>query len=119
MHPHLGGFIQTGTGAQRPGNGRWGDAAGFNVTRKYHNDVDTTVTLEWVSPGLDAGPASNVDNYSISIYPTPLSHPLMNLVSSPPWNVTLAHNISYTVNITAINIAGESEPTTLLSILIG
>ncbi len=71
-----------------------------------HNILATTVTLEWDPPPKNGGPATIVDNYTVSITPTPLSHPSQNLISNPPWNVTLAHNTPYTINITARNCAG-------------
>ncbi len=92
---------------------------GFNLTRSFPNILETTVLFEWDLPQQDGGPEAIVDIYTISISPTPLSHPTENLVSFPPWNVTLAHNTPYTVNITATNCAGTSEPTILADVLFG
>ena len=70
--------------------------------------MNTTLTFEWDLPqGL--GPENIVDYYVIYILPEPLSHPIMNVVSDPPWNVTLQHNVKYSTNITAVNCAGQSE----------
>ena len=82
--------------------------SGFNFTREYHEINSTTLTFEW-DPPLGSGPEAVVDNYTISISPAPLSHPSTNVVPSSPWNVTLAHNIPYTINITSVNCAGESD----------
>ena len=71
--------------------------------------METTVTINWDAP-QGSGTEAVVDEYHISILPTPTYGPVMNLVVSPPWNVTLTHNIVYTGNITAINCAGESTP---------
>lgn len=80
---------------------------GFSITREYHRQLNSTVTLSW-SPGQDAGVVIIVYFYSVSISPAPLSHPVSNVVSSLPWNVTLEHNVAYSVSITAENCAGES-----------
>ena len=73
--------------------------------------MNTTLTLDWNAP-LGSGPQAVVDNYTLSISPTPLSHPGTIVVQNPPFNVTLAHNIAYILNITAVNCAGESETLT-------
>ena len=54
------------------------------------------------------GPELVVDNYRITISPAPLSHAIINLIESSPWNVTLDYNVIYTANITAINCVGET-----------
>ena len=86
---------------------------GFNLTVRYYNTFNTTVTLEWDLPPQDGSPAAVVNNYTIFVHPVPLSHSAVSLVFSPPWNVTLSHNIPYTINITARNCVGESEPISL------
>ena len=73
--------------------------------------MQTTVTFEWDLP--PRGQEARVINYSISITPAPVSHPATSVVFSPPWNVTLAHNVPYSVNIIAINCAGASATTVL------
>ena len=63
-----------------------------------------------------AGPKAIVDHYNISISPDPLSHPGLNVVNSPTWNVTLRYNEEYTAVIIAENCAGKSPPFTLYNI---
>ena len=82
--------------------------SGFRYSREIHKFMNTTLTFEWDLPqGL--GTENIVDYYVIYIFPEPLSHPIMNVVSDPPWNVTLQHNVKYSTNITAVNCAGQSE----------
>lgn len=74
--------------------------------------LETTVTFEW-DPPQGSGPEAVVDNYTISISPRPLSHPCTNVVhgvQSLVWSATLAHNTMYTLNITAVNCEGQSDP---------
>ena len=86
----------------------------FHITREYHGNDETTVTLDW-DPPEGTGPETFVDNYTISISPTPPHHQSTRImVSSPLWNITLENNIMYFVNLTAINCAGESDPSSLL-----
>ena len=68
----------------------------------------TTLMFDW-RPPQGSGPETVVDYYTVFISPSPPSRPSYNVVSSPPWNVTLSHNVVYSVNITATNCAGESE----------
>ena len=83
-------------------------STGFNIARDSFTTVNYTVTLEWDPPdGL--GPEATVDYYWISVTPRPLSHPISNLVLLPPWNVTLDYNVVYTVSITVVNCAGDSN----------
>lgn len=77
---------------------------GLTITREYYANLDATVTLTWDPPQV-SGP---VDYYRITVMPRPLSHPISNRISSPPWNVTLDYNVFYTVNVSAMNCAGES-----------
>ena len=85
---------------------------GFNITGLYHGTMETTITLEWDPPD-GSGPEAIVDNYTISISPDPPYKPAINFVLLPPWNVTLTHNVEYTINVTALNCFGESSPTVL------
>ena len=80
--------------------------------------TDTTLTLEW-DPPQGSGPEAIVDSYTISISPDPLSHLGVNMNLSSPWNVTLAHNTTYSIGITAVNCAGESDSFTLADIQYG
>ena len=90
---------------------------GFNITRRYHDALQTTVTFEWDLPPMQEGLEGCAINYSISITPAPVSHPATSVVSSPSWNVTLAHNVPYSVNLTAINCIGASNTTVLPGII--
>ena len=80
---------------------------GFNISEVYFIVGDTTITFKW-DPPQGVGPEAIVDYYVIAISPAPLSHPILNNVSSSPWNVTVAYNTGYSVNITAVNCAGRS-----------
>ena len=91
---------------------------GFTVSQEYHSNLETTVTLSWDQPG-GSGPEAIVDNYTLSISPQPLYQPEINYVHTSPWNVTLAHNVEYNINITAINCAGRSETVRLPTAEIG
>ncbi len=70
--------------------------------------IDNTVTFEW-DPPPGIGPEAIVDNYTISIIPKPLSHPILSVGLSSPWNVTLDYNVNYRATIVAVNCAGESD----------
>ena len=80
---------------------------GFNYTRVYHRSLSSILTFEWDPPG-GSGPEAVVDNYTISISSTPLSHPSIFAVFTNPLNVTLAYNVTYVFNITATNCVGDS-----------
>ncbi len=69
--------------------------------------METTVTLDW-DPPQGSGPEAIVDNYIISISPDPPYKPAMNVVPSPPWNITLIHNTEYNLDISATNCLGRS-----------
>ncbi len=84
----------------------------------YLSPVDAAVMFEW-DPPKGSGPESVVENYTISILPMPVSHPISNVVNSTSWNVTLAYNMIYNATITALNCAGESEPVVLTNIQYG
>ena len=87
----------------------------FNITWEYFTVIDTTVTFEWDSPP-GSGPVAIVDNYTITITPVPVFHPIINVVIAPPWNVTLDYNVIYSANITAVNCAGGSDILTISAI---
>ena len=84
----------------------------FGIIMKNHGNMETEVTLDWDSP-QGTGPEAIVDNYTISISPTPL---FQQEVLIQMFNVTLAHNVLYTINLTAMNCAGVSEPAILSNI---
>ena len=67
--------------------------------------TDTTLTLEW-DPPQGSGPEAIVDSYTISIS-NPMSQPLLFPNLSSPWNITLAHNTSYSIGLAALNCAGD------------
>ena len=62
------------------------------------------------------GPQLVVDYYWVSITPISLSHPVVNSVATSPWSVTIGYNMVYTVNITAVNCAGQSGTLSLENI---
>ena len=68
----------------------------------------TALTFEW-DPPQGSGPETIVDNYTIIIHPQPFTGPNINIVSLRLWNITLAHNKIYSINITAVNCAGAGE----------
>ncbi len=74
--------------------------------------------FEWDPPD-GSGPETDIDNYIITVNPTPVSHPISNVVLSSPWNVTLSYNVIYTATIIAVNCAGESGTFTLPGIEYG
>ncbi len=78
----------------------------------FHGKSEFQITLEWKPPLQDRSSAAITDNYTVVISPPPLS-PVRNVVFSPAWNATLAYNIPYAVNVTAVNCIGESEPISL------
>ena len=88
---------------------------GFRAIEEYHDYMDTVITLDWDLP-QGSGPEVIVDNYTISISSDSSYQLVSILVSSPPWNITLDHNTVYTINLTALNCAGESEPAVLSNI---
>ncbi len=86
--------------------------SGLSIIRQYHGSMQTTVMLDW-DPPQGRGPEAIVDNYTISILPAPLFQPARITVPSGPYNVTLAHNELYAINLAAVNCAGESGRTTI------
>ncbi len=68
--------------------------------------------FEWdVPPG--SGPEAIVDNYTITITPAPVSHPISNVVLASLLNVTLNYNMLYSATISASNCAGNSDASLL------
>ncbi len=67
---------------------------------------NTIVTFQWDMPEME----NLVVHCFISILPEPVSHPVTNTVSSPPWNVTLEYDTDYTVMLVYVNCAGEGYP---------
>lgn len=92
--------------------------SGFSVSGQYDTQSNTTLTLRWDAP-LGIGVGVIVDHYRVLITPQSLSHPLSNVFSYPPVNVTLNYNEEYTATITSVNCAGESSPEMLLRFEIG
>lgn len=81
----------------------------FNNTRQYPSQSNTTITLEWNVPqGL--GSRRVVDYYVVTVSPALPSLPDNEFsVNSTSLNVTLLHNVNYTLSVTAINCAGASD----------
>ncbi len=77
--------------------------------------MNVTVNFKWNPPDGNA----IVDNYTISILPMPLSHPISNVLYSTFFNVTLDYNVIYNATVTAINCAGESKRVYLSNIEYG
>ena len=77
--------------------------------------METTITLDW-DPPQGRGPEAVIDNYTISILPAPPYQPAKVTLPTRQLNVTLAHNIMYAINLTAINCVGESDPSLLTDI---
>ena len=87
--------------------------SGLTLTNdSFHIGFEAVIYLEWDLP-LGRGPEAIVDNYTISISPNPPYESAINFISSNSWNVTLLHNIEYSLNLTAINCVGESGPSML------
>ena len=82
---------------------------GFTTTAQYHRHRETTVTIEWNPPPRNSSPAAVVDSYIISFLPAPISHSTKNVLLALLFNVSLAHNTFYDINVTAVNCAGESQ----------
>ncbi len=80
--------------------------------------MDINVMFEW-DPPPGSGPEAIVDNYTITITPAPVSHPISNVIVAPPLNVTLDYNVIYTATVTAVNCAGDSDILVLSSIEYG
>ena len=83
----------------------------FIIMSEYHNTTETTVSLTWEQPQL---PAGVTDNYTIYFLAPTFYEPNIYLGVIPPWNVTVAHNTQYSVNVTATNCAGESQPSNII-----
>ena len=83
--------------------------SGFNTSGRLDAIMNTIIKFEW-DPPQGRGPDAVVDFYSISILPRPLSHFITSVAYSTAWNATIAYNVEYTVSITAVNCAGESNP---------
>ena len=80
--------------------------------------METTVTLDW-DPPQGIGPETVVDNYTISTFPASPYQPARIIVFTRHLNITLEHNIAYSINLTAINCAGESNLSILSDIEFG
>ena len=65
--------------------------------------MNTTLVFVWDIPYFV------VDNVIISIAPLPPSQSNATSIQFPPWNVTLEHNIIYSVNISFTNCVGEGD----------
>ena len=76
--------------------------------------ANVTITFQW-EPPQGGGPQTVVDYYLLSVYPQPLSQPIIANISRTlnSWNVTMQYNTRYSADITAVNCAGSSEATDL------
>ena len=87
----------------------------LNIIGQYDTLNATTITLDWGLP-MGSGPETIIDGYTISITPSPLSHPTTYVVDSPPWNVTIRFNMEHNITLYATNCAGQSAAIMLQSI---
>lgn len=77
----------------------------FIITAQH----DTAISLSWDLPS-GRGPENIVDYYMIHVTPLPVSHPgSLHFVPFPPWNMTVEYYKHYTISISAVNCAGESD----------
>ena len=70
--------------------------------------MESTVTLDWDQP-QGSGPENAVENYTIYVSPNPPYQPATNVIPLPPWNITVSHNVVYTLNVTVTNCLGRSD----------
>ena len=93
----------------------------LSIMSMSHGLMNTTFTFVWDQPPQGGGPESIVDNYTISITPSPPSDPNTTTLPFPPspFIVTLSHNQMYTLSLTAVNCAGQSEALTIVPEQIG
>ncbi len=78
-----------------------------------YTEVAVTIIFVW-----DLGDTL-ISNYTVSISPKPISHPVTYVVLSPPLFVSLKYNVTYTAAIFATNCAGDSLSYTLNNIKYG
>ena len=90
----------------------------FRILSEFYDMMNFTVNFKW-NPPDGRGPEAIVDNYTISILPMPLSHPISNVVYSTNFNVTLDYNVIYNATVTASNCAGKSKRVYLTNIEYG
>ena len=76
--------------------------------------TNVTVTFQW-EPPQGGGPQAVVDYYLLSVFPQPLSQPIIGNISGTliSWDVTMQYNTRYSANVTAVNCAGNSETAVL------
>ena len=86
----------------------------FTVVREYSEEEFIIVTLIW-----NVIPDISITRYKIFIRPNPVSGLSLNSVQSSPLNVSLNYNTKYEIKVTAINCAGESNPSILSEVLYG
>ncbi len=60
-----------------------------------------------------------MDNYTISINPRSISHPISNVVLFSPWLTILRYNMIYNATIISTNCNGKSKEVTLTNIEYG
>ena len=88
--------------------------SGFNIIGQSFTVSNVTVMFAWDEP-LGSGPEAVVDNYIVTVSPSPLFPSANNTLPNTPLslNVTLDYNTTYVVSITAENCAGLSQAFTL------
>ena len=84
----------------------------FTIVAAYHRLNDSTVTFEWEPAPSDY----DVTAYRIRLVPQPDSVPSLNILNALQWNLTLVHNWAFTATLTAVNCAGEGDPTVIRGI---
>ncbi len=78
----------------------------LTVANEDQGSANINVTFEWYSSGEFVW-------YTITVIPPPPSHPGVDRVDTPSWNVTLDLGQKYSVTIIAENCVGESSPSTI------
>ena len=77
----------------------------------------STLTFNWNIPeGPDFGAV--IDHTTIHVIPRPPYQKSIKRVEHPPWNITLEHNIRYTISAVFENCAGMSD-VFILPVIIG
>ena len=91
--------------------------SGSSIASEFLRIEETVLTLVWSAP-TGSEPADIVDNYVIYLMP-PSPDSRITVPAASPFNVSLAHNVVYTLNVTASNCYGESEPDVIPNHFIG
>ncbi len=89
--------------------------AGFNIARVIFEEIEYALKVEWE----ESGSGEVVDNYTISINPRSISHPISNVVLISPSFTILRYNMIYNATIISTNCNGKSKEVTLTNIEYG